>query len=324
MRPVPLQTLLDSVLEQTVYPHEILIIDGSTNTATQEAMALRNYPNLIHFWVTPEHRGLTRQRNFGIQQVASQSQIVCFLDDDTVLEPDYFEQLLATYDSFPDAFGVGGYITNMGHWEEVGRDYQPNSREFFYDGWKRKESKRFVIRKKIGLLTAYPPCFMPPESHGRSVAFLPPSGRIYEVQQFMGGVSSFPKKVLEQHQFSTYFEGYGLYEDAEFTLRLSNYGKLYLNTHARLAHYHDGSGRPNKYAYGKMVLRNGWYVWRTKYPKPTLNARMQWNLIALLLTVIRLSNALTSSKKKEAFTEALGRIVGWWSLLFYPPKVNQS
>ena len=35
MRPVPLQTLLDSVLEQTVYPHEILIIDGSTNTATQ-------------------------------------------------------------------------------------------------------------------------------------------------------------------------------------------------------------------------------------------------------------------------------------------------
>jgi GT2 family glycosyltransferase len=55
-----------------------------------------------------------------------------------------------------------------------------------------------------------------------------------------------------------------LYEDTDFTLRVSKTGKLYLNTTAKLNHHHDASGRPNQYQYGKMVVRNGWYVWRTK------------------------------------------------------------
>jgi hypothetical protein len=37
-----------------------------------------------------------------------------------------------------------------------------------------------------------------------------------------------------------------------------------LNTAAQLHHYHDVQGRPNQYQYGKMVVRNGWYVWRVK------------------------------------------------------------
>jgi GT2 family glycosyltransferase len=157
-------------------------------------------------------------------------------------------------------------------------------------------------------------------SHGRSVGFIPPSGKIYEVEMIMGGVSSFRKKVFETLQFSAYFEGYGLYEDADFTLRVAKIGKLYLNTTAKLNHYHDVSGRPNQYQYGKMVVRNGWYVWRVKNPRPTLNAKVKWHSITILLTLIRYSNAFTSSSKKEAFTEALGRTFGWWSLLFNTPK----
>jgi GT2 family glycosyltransferase len=88
-------------------------------------------------------------------------------------------------------------------------------------------------------------------------------------------------------RFSTYFEGYGLYEDADFTLRLSKIGKLYVNTNAQLGHFHDASGRPNKFLYGKMVVRNGWFVWRVKYPNPSFMARIKWNAIVLLLTFIR-------------------------------------
>ena len=136
----------------------------------------------------------------------------------------------------------------------------------------------------------------------------------------MGGVSSFRKKIFETIRFSTYFEGYGLYEDADFTLRVAKKGKLYLNTAAKLNHYHDASGRPNQYNYGKMVVRNGWYVWRTKNPKPSLDAKLKWHSITILLTIIRFSNTFTASNKKEAFTEALGRMVGWWSLIISKPK----
>ena len=33
-----------------------------------------------------------------------------------------------------------------------------------------------------------------------------------------------------------------------------------------------------------------------------------------------ISNAVTTNKRKEVLTEALGRTVGWWSLLINSPK----
>jgi GT2 family glycosyltransferase len=320
MRPEPLLKLLQSVKKQSLYPDEILIIDGSTNQETEKVIKQHLFHNLIYYSVAPEQRGLTRQRNFGVERVNKDIDIICFLDDDIVLENDYFEKLMDTYQKHPDALAVGGYINNETKWDWVGNDYKATVKEFCFDGWKRKDSSRFVLRKKLGLDSDCPPGYSCLYSHGRSVGFIPPSGKIYEVEMIMGGVSSFRKKVFETLQFSAYFEGYGLYEDADFTLRVAKIGKLYLNTTAKLNHYHDVSGRPNQYQYGKMVVRNGWYVWRVKNPRPTLNAKVKWHSITILLTLIRYSNAFTSSSKKEAFTEALGRTFGWWSLLFNTPK----
>lgn len=320
MRPKPVLQLLQSVERQTIYPHEIIIVDGSLNQDTAAVLNRNSFKNLHYHLVTPEYRGLTRQRNYGVAKVSDSIEIVCFLDDDTVLEKGYFEQILKTYADYPQALGVGGYICNENKFQFVGYDYEPTIQEFYFDGWKQNDGSRFVLRKKLGLDSDCPPGYSSLYSHGRSVGFLPPSGKTYEVEMLMGGVSSFRKKVFETLQFSTYFEGYGLYEDADFTLRVAKIGKLYLNTGAKLHHYHDASGRPNHYHYGKMVVRNGWYVWRTKNPSPKLNDFFKWHVITLLLTGIRYSNVLTTSTKKEALTEALGRTVGWWGLWFNKPK----
>lgn len=320
MRPDPLLKLLHSVREQSVYPDQIVIVDGSTDLETKRSVAENDFEKLDYFLVQPEERGLTKQRNFGIAKVAGDITIICFLDDDIILDQDYFKRLLQTYEDFPEALGVGGYITNEVQWEETVETYSSNKQEFHYDGWKRKDGSRFVLRKKIGLDSDRPPGFAPDFSHGRSVSFLPPSGKIYEVEQLMGGVSSFRKTVFDSLQFSEYFEGYGLYEDADFSLRVAKKGKMYLNTNAVLAHYHNASGRPNQYQYGKMVVRNGWYVWRVKNPKPSLSSKFKWHAITALLTAIRFTNILTTKQKKEAFTEALGRTVGWWSLIINKPQ----
>lgn len=319
MRPKPLLQLLQSVQGQILYPDEILIIDGSTNVETEIILKENHFSNLHYFAVPPEHRGLTRQRNYGIERVGTEMEIVCFLDDDTVLESDYFEQLLKTYGVHPEALGVGGYINNEQQCEYVGTSYQPKIDEFYFDGWMRKDGSRFILRKRLGLDSDCPPGYSSLYSHGRSVGFLPPSGKIYEVEQLMGGVSSFRKTIFKTLRFSTYFEGYGLYEDADFTLRVAQMGKLYINTAAKLNHYHADLGRPNQFRYGKMVVRNGWYVWRVKNPKPSLNALIKWHSITILLTLIRFTNAFTTTKKREAFTEAIGRTVGWWSLWWNKP-----
>ncbi len=320
MRPQPLLRLLQSVQQQTQYPDEIIVVDGSTDENTKQLFNQHQIKNISYILVDTANRGLTKQRNVGIAQVNSKSEIVCFLDDDTILEPTYFEELLKTYQIFPEALGVGGYIHNEVQWDKVPPSYKLKISEFVFDGYKRKDGSRFVLRKKLGLDSDQPPGFLPEFSHGRSISFLPPSGRIYEVTQLMGGVSSFRKSVFETLQFSTYFEGYGLYEDADFTLRLSKIGKLYVNTKAKLAHNHEPLGRPNQYHYGKMVVRNGWYVWRVKYPNPSMKAQLKWHAITVFLMAIRFANALTGPKRKEALTEALGRKVGWLSLLIHRPQ----
>jgi GT2 family glycosyltransferase len=321
MRAESLLKLLKSVALQSIYPNTILIVDGSTNNETKEMLANNSFKNLSYFLVSDEYRGLTKQRNYGISKVSTSTEVVCFLDDDTILDSDYFKNLIDTYSVFPDALGVGGYITNETSWTKTLTDKEINSNEFYFDGYKRNDGSRFVLRKKLGLDSDKPPGFLPEFSHGRSIGFLPPSGKTYQVEQLMGGVSSFRKSIFNEFQFSHYFEGYGLYEDADFTLRLSKKGSLYVNTSAKLGHYHDDSGRPNKYNYGKMVVRNGWYVWRVKYPKPSFKAIFKWHTITLLLTSIRFSNAFTTTNKKEAFTESIGRTFGWISLLINKPKL---
>lgn len=319
-RPKALLILLDSFLKQTLYPNEIIIVDGSLDNATEIVLENNTYKNLSYYLVSKAHRGLTKQRNFGISKVAKDSEVVCFLDDDTILDTCYFEQLIKTYAIYPKALAVGGYISNEVNWIESNR--RPTNKEYSFDGYIRKEGSRFLLRKQLGLVDDTKPGFMPEFSNGRSVSYLPPSGKIYEVEQLMGGVASYRKEVVQKLQFSTYFEGYGLYEDADFSLRIAKTGKLYINTAAQLEHHHEPSGRPNQYTYGKMVVRNGWYVWRVKYPNPPITARFKWNAIVLLLIGIRFTNVFTTAKHKEAFTEASGRLIGWFSLFLKKPKVE--
>lgn len=320
MRPAALLNLLNSVAIQTLYPNEILVIDGSTDNETELILKERTFKNLIYYKVDDQQRGLTKQRNYGISKVDERSEIVCFLDDDTVLDVDYFKQLLSTYVQYPNALGVGGYITNEVQWQKA--DGTTISSRFYYDGWMRKEPLRFRVRNWFGLGPDTPPCYLPTFSHGRSVGFLPPSGMIYPVEQFMGGVSSYRLSVFDNLHFSNYFEGYGLYEDADFCLRLAKKGELYVNTSANLEHHHDQQGRPDKYKYGKMVLRNGWYIWRIKYPNPSFKAQLKWHLTAILLMKLTFVGVLTNKNKSATLHEGFGRFVGWLSLFFNKPKLN--
>jgi len=322
MRPNAILTLLESVNKQVLYPNEIIIVDGSTNDLTNSFFKENQIKNLQYYKVEEKDRGLTKQRNYGISKVSSSIDIVCFLDDDVILSDAYFDKLINTYSINPDAGGVGGYINNEVRWREKGPNKKLSFYEYEIDGFVRSLGSRNVLRKKLGLLSDKPPCFMPDFSNGFSVGSLPPNGKTYKAEYFMGGVSSFKKEVVDTIKFSESFIGYGLYEDLEYCLRVSRKHQLYVNTDAVLGHFHEEFGRPNKYFYGKMVVRNGWCVWRTKFPNPSLKARFKWNLITFLLVSIRFLNIFTTKKRKEAFVESIGRVIGWVSLLFNKPEIG--
>ncbi|TDD75983.1 glycosyltransferase family 2 protein [Flavobacterium caseinilyticum] len=320
MRPQSLQQLLQSVQLQTLYPDEILIVDGSVEQETKRMIAQKNIVNLRYFLVSEAFRGLTKQRNFGLNQVNPTSEIVAFLDDDTELMPNYFEELIKTFAENPEISGVGGVAINENNWTlaEPNKKYNPK-RYFQLEGFVYKEGQRNVVRNYLGLQSNLGPGRMPDYSHGKTCGF-PLNGKTYEADLLIGMSFAFRRNVFDSMRFSTYFEGYGLYEDADFSIRALQFGKNVINTKVHLNHFHHPSGRPNHYKYGKMVVRNGWYVWRTRNPTPLLNAKLKWHAITLLLTAVRFSNIFTTKKRKEAFLEAIGRSAGWWSLWLNQPE----
>lgn len=321
MRPKPLLDLLESVKDQTLYPNQLIIVDGSTNDDTKLAIEQTNYINLEYYKVTEEDRGLTKQRNFGIGKISKDSDVVCFLDDDTILLNDYFKEVIQTYLDDPKITGVGGVAINENRWEKKEQSKVYHSKKYYeLDGYVVKEGQRNIIRNYLGLESDKGPGVMPEFSNSRTCGF-PLTGKTHEVDLLIGMSFSFHRKVFESINFSTYFEGYGLYEDADYSMRALKFGKNVINTKAQLNHYHHPDGRPNKFSYGKMVVRNGWYIWRVKFPKVSLKSKLKWNIIVLVLAGIRFLNTFTSSNKKAALTESLGRFYGLLTLLVNKPRV---
>ena len=317
-RPDAITNLLNSVINQSVYPNQIIVVDGSEGIETQNCSLEKTFKSLEYFKVEDGVRGLTRQRNYGISQLNEEAEVVCFLDDDVVLEPGYFEAVIKTFRDCSDVVGIGGVATNENLWKPSKRT-KSTDKIYVLDGYERKESQRFYLRNKLGLQSPDLPGIMPSFSHGRTYGY-PLTGKVYEVDLLIGMAMSFRRSVIDSEKFSLYFDGYGLYEDADYSLRALKYGKNAICTSAKLQHYHDPAGRPQPYKYGKMVLRNGWYVWRIKYSNPDLKSRLKWNATALLLTLIRFSNVFTTSARKDALLEASGRVAGWFNLFFKKPR----
>ena len=239
MRPKALLTLLNSVKKQSLYPNEILIIDGSTDTQTQDMLTNEPFDNLEYYLVDERHRGLTKQRNFGISKVLEKSDIIAFVDDDTKLSNNYFEILIETYKNDNAVTGVGGVASNEYRWKKRNVNYKYNKYKYYgFDVYVYKEGLRNIVRNYLGLQSNQLPGVMPSYSNGRTCGY-PDTGKIYEVDLLIGMSFSFKRDVFSKVNFSTYFEGYGLYEDADYSIRALSFGKNVINTNLKLEHFHE-------------------------------------------------------------------------------------
>ena len=313
MRPRALNTLLHSVANQIRVPNEVIIVDASFNSKTKELLDSSNFNlNLKYFMVEAEHRGLTKQRNFGIHKLASDSEVVIFLDDDLIIEREFCQNILSNFGD-SEIIGAEGYITNEHKWLRIANNEVINYNFFQLDGFKYKLNVRDRFRKYLGL---YPskiqPGLIPEYGHGKTS--LPPTDKIYFIEHLTGCMMAFRTDILMKVKFSEFFEGYGLYEDFDFSVRASAFGKLVADTNAKCEHHHDPSGRPNYFKYGKMVVWNGYYVWRLKHPKPGFVNVMKWYLITMLLIILRMSGL-----KKGGIKEGFGRISSLIKLQFIKP-----
>ena len=102
-RSADLARTIDTLLQQTVQPLELIIVDQSAQPTFTRKIKIPTV--CIH---EPTLSGLTAARNTSMR--VARGDIWLFLDDDVLLEPDFIEKILAAYDA--NVTGVSGIITN--------------------------------------------------------------------------------------------------------------------------------------------------------------------------------------------------------------------
>ena len=99
---------IDSVLSQTYYEIEVLVVDdnekGSSESADVEKIVKSYADNRVKLVTQPRHINGAEARNAGIR--ASKGDFIAFLDDDDEWLPEKIEKQMSFMSEHPDIDGV--------------------------------------------------------------------------------------------------------------------------------------------------------------------------------------------------------------------------
>jgi len=109
-RPVTLHRCLESLAIQGLARDcfELVVVDVSAEPVTSVLQPFRDGLTIRHFH-TP-NQGVAGNRNFGAAQ--ARADLLAYIDDDCVAQPDWLEKLLACADANPGCL-IGGSVRNM-------------------------------------------------------------------------------------------------------------------------------------------------------------------------------------------------------------------
>ncbi|MHB8996990.1 MAG: glycosyltransferase family 2 protein [Armatimonadota bacterium] len=247
-RPRELADAVASIVIQTRQPEELIIVDdGAMDLKPVEAQLAGSGIELKY------HRkngtpGLTASRNIGIG--LSTGDLIVFLDDDVVLEPEYVASLVEIFDLDPKIGGVGGIITN----EPVSKSRLLATIIRGTPYWGHGRVFRCGLYQENYLTVRQP----------------------QDVQYLHGGVSSYRRQVFDEFSFHEGFRGYCSLEDTEFSYRVGLKYRLMITPKARLAHMRTPTARIDEYALCQQEIANLWYHFHRNMPQRPLNKLALW------------------------------------------------
>jgi GT2 family glycosyltransferase len=304
-RPATMVELLNRLLELPDPPAEMVVVDGSPDTLTSDALKAvvgqMKLPFELRYVRSPA--GLTRQRNVGID--ASTKEFVFFLDDDCLPEANYFRAIKQVFaDDKAKAVGaVCGSILN-----EMDRPMPLR--------WRLRFALGLVPRGEPGryypTATSVPRCTVSSFNGTRRVDIVP------------GGASAYRREVFARHKFSTFFEGYSQGEDLEMSLRIGQDWQLLWCGDAHCVHHHVSGARPASYRKGYMEVRNRYFIWRRHSLQPTLGCRIRLWLDFAYVFLCDLANWVTHPREGSYIQHAVGVVMGGLSCLVWPLQHHES
>jgi GT2 family glycosyltransferase len=252
-RPEDLVTTVQSLVEQTLLPAELCIVDSSPAAPARERIAeMCAEVGLSLDYHHPAPRGLTVQRNVGIDR--TQGDPVFFIDDDVWMAPDCHEQVLREFERWgPELGGVRATPMRPARPSLGTRIYR---RLFGIGGWWPEASGK--VR---------------PGFYAEGVS---DSAGVRKLEYFNGWFMSFRREVFEHERFDEALSGYAYKEDIDFSYRVSRRFVLVQTPAARCDHLKSPSARLNSHNLQRMNLANQFYLHRKLMPQDTFHKAALW------------------------------------------------
>ena len=292
-RPQEVRELLQNLAAQNPLPLEFILVDGAPEGEVEtRAVAEAEFPKATFPCRYIRHGGGTAiQRNVGIE--AAKGEFIALIDDDIRLDPGFLAAIGQVFagDEAKQVGGVVGYRAN----------------EYF----ETETRTRWRWYLRLRLLTVYEPGrydyqtgypinanMQPPFSGVREVDFMTTACGVWRRQVFAAGLA-----------FDPFFRGYGVLEDAHFSLRAHRTWKLLQCGDARCQHFQSQSGRTSRRKVGYMCVVNYYYVFRDIAGPLTSGQKFRfWRYQAFEL--VRILASGVRRLRKCDWAEALGRLSG--------------
>jgi GT2 family glycosyltransferase len=258
-RPEELSKTVQSLVAQTVLPAELCIVDSSETTPVRDQIEqFCRHAELPLNYINPAPRGLTVQRNLGVDRTSGDP--VFFIDDDVYLAPDCHAECLQEFTRWDSQ--LGGVRASA-----ITASRPP----------------RFAVwwRKAFGIGGWWP------EASGRLkpgfwIEGVSESASVRKVDCFVGYFMAFRREVFDHERFDENLAGYGHKEDIDFTYRVSRRYALVQTPKAKCQHHKTQTSRLPAFQLQRMNLGNQFYLHRKNMPQDARHRlALWWGLVGL-------------------------------------------
>lgn len=111
-RAVYLPEALGSLYNQTISKEqfEVIVVNNNSTDNTEQVCKdfIANHADGLFYYTNETEQGASFARNTGA--LIAKGEFLCFMDDDAIAKSDYLAQILAFFNTHPDAGGLGGRI----------------------------------------------------------------------------------------------------------------------------------------------------------------------------------------------------------------------
>ena len=284
-RAVFLKECLDSVLKQKLLPLEVIVVDNAEHREAEHVVnAIRLFfesNNIDIIYLRNKENSGAIARNIGAEKASGD--LVAFLDDDVVLDPDYYFEIKKVFLEFPNALGVHGHDKKAFNSAVKILENNLTARLIYF--WEKafRISSYFEDSKSRVL-----PSLCVTNPHPNSFH----TNLQSEWVSTCAGV--FSKKVFDKHEFDTRFKKYSWneYVDFSYSIFCENPKSLFVTPHANYINVYTETGRlqPKELIYMAEVY--DLYIFMRRFEMSIFNifayswskfGRMIYNLIRILI-----------------------------------------